>query len=119
VENHLWENVAFTNSPPSFVLSERNTIQVSRFYFFCLLISQGISEWIFRPMLNLARRAAEKVAQRFCHSERSEESLFLFIGLTPGEIPCSAQNDKIIGFFRSQPNHEPLAHLEIRINGPR
>ena len=31
----------------------------------------------------------------FCHSERSEESLFLFIGLNLGEILRFAQNDKV------------------------
>jgi hypothetical protein len=31
----------------------------------------------------------------FCHSERSEESLFLFRGPKEGEIPRFARNDKI------------------------
>src|SRR5580692_6149121 len=38
----------------------------------------------------------------FCHSERSEESLFLFAGRSPGEIPRFARNDKKLRhFFRS------------------
>jgi hypothetical protein len=37
----------------------------------------------------------------FCHSERSEESLFLFRGLNQGEIPRFARNDKINYFFRN------------------
>jgi hypothetical protein len=41
-----------------------------------------------------------KSAPTFCHSERSEESLFLFAGLNPGEIPRFARNDKINCFFQ-------------------
>jgi hypothetical protein len=41
-----------------------------------------------------------KSFKTFCHSERSEESLFLFIGLTPREILRFAQNDKINYYFR-------------------
>jgi len=41
-----------------------------------------------------------KTPHTFCHSERSEESLFPFTGLNLGEILRSAQNDKIIYFFR-------------------
>src|ERR1700688_3114510 len=37
----------------------------------------------------------------FCHSERSEESLFLFMELNRREILRFAQNDKINYFFRS------------------
>jgi hypothetical protein len=43
-----------------------------------------------------------KNANVFCHSERSEESFFLFLGLSRGEIPCFARNDKIYYLFRSQ-----------------
>ena len=42
-----------------------------------------------------------KTPHTFCHSERSEESLFPFTGLNLGEILRSAQNDKTIYFFRS------------------
>ena len=42
-----------------------------------------------------------KTPHTFCHSDRSEESLFLFMGLNLGEIPRSGQNDKIIFIFRS------------------
>jgi hypothetical protein len=41
-----------------------------------------------------AEQAAEKMPSPFCHSERSEESLFLFLGLNRGEIPRFARNDK-------------------------
>jgi hypothetical protein len=37
----------------------------------------------------------------FCHSERSEESLFLFVRVHRREIPRSARNDKINYFSRS------------------
>jgi hypothetical protein len=48
-----------------------------------------------------ASHAAEKVLDPFCHSERSEESLFLLLALKQGEIPPFARNDKINYFFRS------------------
>src|SRR5258708_38941208 len=44
-------------------------------------------------------RAAKLHAHPFCHSERSEESLFLFAGLNRRKIPRSARNDKINYFF--------------------
>jgi hypothetical protein len=34
--------------------------------------------------------------KEFCHSERSEESLFLFMGQNQGEILRFAQNDKTV-----------------------
>jgi hypothetical protein len=36
-----------------------------------------------------AEQAAEKAAPPFCHSERSEEALFLFLILNRGEILAS------------------------------
>src|SRR5579863_2670313 len=48
-----------------------------------------------------ASQAAEKGPHSFCHSERSEESLFLFLGFNRREIPRFARNDKINYFFRS------------------
>jgi len=52
-------------------------------------------------------QAAEEVpkffvvsTKTFCHSERSEESLFLFQRPNAGEIPRSARNDKIIGMTK-------------------
>jgi hypothetical protein len=48
-----------------------------------------------------ASQAAKKGSHSFCHSERSEESLFLFMGLNRREIPRFARNDKINYFFRS------------------
>ena len=36
---------------------------------------------------------------RFCHSERSEESLLIFVDVTFREIPRSARNDKNNYFF--------------------
>src|ERR1700686_4085415 len=53
------------------------------------------------PRVNAALQAAEKGPHSFCHSERSEESLFLFMGLNRREIPRFARNDKINYFFRS------------------
>src|ERR1700683_4451637 len=59
----------------------------------------------------------------FCHSERSEESLFLFMLLNRREIPRFARNDKIDYFFRSllESNFEfDMANLlEIRKARPR
>ena len=43
---------------------------------------------------------SEKATPNFCHSERSEESLLLFSGLNPREIPRFARNDKINYIFR-------------------
>jgi hypothetical protein len=48
-----------------------------------------------------ASEAAEKAPHAFCHSERSEESLLLFMGLNRGGIPRFARNDKIKCLFRS------------------
>jgi hypothetical protein len=42
-----------------------------------------------------------KHATNFCHSERSEESLFVFLDLNRREIPRFARNDKIDYFFHS------------------
>jgi len=47
-----------------------------------------------------AKTGCGKTPHSFCHSERSEESLFLFMGLNLGEILRSAQNDKVTHFFR-------------------
>src|SRR6202521_5348276 len=46
-------------------------------------------------------RLRKKAPTPFCHSERSEESLFLFMELNRREILRFAQNDKINYFFRS------------------
>src|SRR5450631_4055425 len=46
-------------------------------------------------------RACGKRAHHFCHSERSEESLFDPSPRKEGEIPRFARNDKINHFFRS------------------
>jgi len=48
-----------------------------------------------------ASAAAEKAPPSFCHSERSEESLFLYLNLNRREIPRFARNDKINYFLRS------------------
>jgi hypothetical protein len=48
-----------------------------------------------------ASQTAEKTPPEFCHSERSEESLFLFMGPNRREIPRFARNDKIKYFFRN------------------
>src|ERR1700686_5446727 len=48
-----------------------------------------------------AIEAVEKGPNAFCHSERSEESLFLFMESNRREIPRFARNDKINYFFRS------------------
>src|SRR5579862_6704433 len=55
----------------------------------------------FRFRVVQASQAAEEVLPPFCHSERSEESLFLFLNLIRKEIPRFAQNDKINYSFRS------------------
>src|ERR1700693_5049876 len=44
-------------------------------------------------------RMPRKKCPPFCHSERSEESLFLFLSSIRREIPCSARNDKMHHFF--------------------
>jgi hypothetical protein len=54
-----------------------------------------------RGVVAQAEELAEKVPSFFCHSERSEESLLLFLGLDGREIPRFARNDKINHFFRS------------------
>src|SRR5258708_15295380 len=59
-------------------------------------------------------RVAEKAPgllspQPFCHSERSEESLLLFMSRNRREIPRSARNDKIKYFFSSQGLPENLS----------
>jgi hypothetical protein len=55
------------------------------------------------PIANgpVAKQAAEKTPPEFCHSERSEESLFLFKEPNRREIPHFARNDKVNYFFRS------------------
>src|SRR6202140_5538857 len=45
-----------------------------------------------------AEQAADKGPHSFCHSERSYEFLFLFMGLNRREIPRFARNDKINTF---------------------
>src|SRR5258708_6822842 len=54
-------------------------------------------------------RACGKGAPSFCHSERSEESLFDLSPGREGEIPSFVRNDKMGYFFRSvfQPNDPP------------
>src|ERR1700739_396344 len=52
------------------------------------------------PLPCAQKEAAEKGPHSFCHSERSEESLFLFMELNRREIPRFARNDKINYFFR-------------------
>src|SRR5450631_4219785 len=49
---------------------------------------------------NRLNRLRKKEPPPFCHSERSEESLFHFLDLNRGEIPRSARNDKINDIFR-------------------
>src|SRR5579862_5053923 len=49
----------------------------------------------FRFRVVQASQAAEEVLPPFCHSERSEESLFLFLNLIRREIPRSAQNENM------------------------
>jgi hypothetical protein len=60
---------------------------------------------IFAALSEVKRKQAEQAAEKgphsFCHSERSEESLFLFMGLNRREIPRFARNDKINYLFRS------------------
>jgi hypothetical protein len=48
-----------------------------------------------------AEQAAEKRLHFFCHSERSEESLILFVSVKRREIPRSARKGKRNYFFRS------------------
>ena len=55
----------------------------------------------FRGDHVVAKQAAEKVSQRSRHSERSEESLFVFLRFNARGIPRSARNDEISPFFRS------------------
>src|ERR1022692_2474854 len=62
---------------------------------------QGLKPLFFRSLNVAAEQAAEKAPPPFCHSERSEESLFLFLNLNRREIPRFARNDKINYFFRS------------------
>src|SRR6202521_1757972 len=63
-----------------------------------------------------ASEAAEKGPPPFCHSERSEESLFLFMELNRREILRFAQNDKINYFFRSLFS---LSHLGPRLEAEK
>jgi hypothetical protein len=46
-------------------------------------------------------RGCGKKRPTVCHSERSEESLFLLLSLNPREILRFAQNDNMNYFFRS------------------
>jgi hypothetical protein len=48
----------------------------------------------------------------FCHSERSEESLFLFLGSNRGEIPRFARNEKINYFFHGLFNLQTIQRWE-------
>src|SRR5579863_5170352 len=48
-----------------------------------------------------AKEAAEKGLYSFCHSERTEESLFPFMELNRREILRFARNDNVSYFFRS------------------
>src|SRR5271169_2276857 len=54
-----------------------------------------------RALRGIGFTGCGKTPHAFCHSERSEESLFLFMGLNRREIPRFARNDKINYFFRS------------------
>ena len=51
--------------------------------------------------MNLGFRSLRKNIAPFCLSERSEESLFLFLKIKRGEIPRFARRDKITRFFRT------------------
>jgi len=51
-----------------------------------------------RALRGIGFTGCGKTPHTFCHSERSEESLLLFMGLNLGEILRSAQNDKILSF---------------------
>src|ERR1700685_2510610 len=53
------------------------------------------SKWRASTFKSLRKRAPS-----FCHSERSEESLFLFLVSNRREIPRFARNDKIGHIFR-------------------
>jgi hypothetical protein len=44
-----------------------------------------------------------KSTKTYCHSEQNEESLFLFAGPNPGEIPRSTRNDKMAEGLFPQP----------------
>jgi hypothetical protein len=62
---------------------------------------QGLMLLFFGTLNVAAEEAAGKGLYFFCHSERSEESLFLFMELNRREIPRFARNDKTNYFFRS------------------
>jgi hypothetical protein len=47
------------------------------------------------------KQVEKKIPHSSCHSERSEESLFLLLGLNRGAIPRFVRNDKIVYFFRN------------------
>jgi hypothetical protein len=64
-----------------------------------------------------ALEAAEKALPPFCHSERSEESLFIFLNLIQREILRFAQNDKINYFFRSLFSLWRLGHFALNSTG--
>jgi len=71
----------------------------------------GDKDWpCYSSFLNVlwvaASQSAEKTSPEFCHSERSEESLFLFMGPNRREIPRFARNDKKNYFFRSLFNRD-------------
>ena len=51
--------------------------------------------------MNLGFRGWRKNIAPFCLSERSEESLFLFLKIKRGEIPRFGRNKKITRFFRT------------------
>jgi len=79
---------------------------VTPFYFLAnniglRLLEPAIKAALLPAVNGTALQAAKKNLPEYCHSERSEESLFLFIGPNRREIPRSARNDKINYFCRS------------------
>src|SRR6266481_7779176 len=64
-------------------------------------VGQSLKPGDYCHVTGRLEKAAEKGPHSFCHSERSEESLFLFSGSNRREIPRFARNDKINLFFRN------------------
>src|SRR5271166_2927983 len=73
----------------------------------------------FACFADFVLQPAQKAPKAFCHSERSEESLLLFMGLNRREIPRSARNDKINYFFCSLFDPFLSANAMARIFIPR
>src|ERR1700674_123338 len=79
--------------------------------------STDFSLWglvLTRTTTRRLNRLRKKGPTPFCHSERSEESLFLFMELNRREILRFAQNDKINYFFRSLFSLRGFASRQIR-----